>query len=407
MLSSPLDDPRVEALVAWAAGDERPDVAAALASLKDAPPRPECATALGGVAVKAYERVPRVGARDEPLGNAVVAVLGGLGGAGAVELERLWGRTGYLRPRARIEAALKLARRAATRGEGLAAVTAGGASGVHVPMNGVEAVLQPSPDMRRVRTSWLGPDGEPRAGRPAAAEKASAGERDRLAAERKRLQAELTALRAELDLELLRCQPMTIEQWVARWFSDPLRAAAARRMIWSVDDRPALPTPDGLRDVTDQPVSASADALVTLWHPVVTGPELATAWQDRLAQLGVVQPVEQADRDSIGVGEFFALCDEIGWLDQSSMRAFLRKRGWQVPWLGRFFQVPEARRELFPGGPTAVLDIAWNEDDETVSPAGLAFESAAGTQMLARELPLPWLSEIGRDVLGATTAAHL
>src|SRR4051812_15440438 len=77
MLSSPLDDPRVEALVAWAAGDERPDVAAALASLKDAAPRPECATALGGVAVKAFERVPRVGARDEPLGNAVVAVLAG------------------------------------------------------------------------------------------------------------------------------------------------------------------------------------------------------------------------------------------------------------------------------------------------------------------------------------------
>ena len=119
MLSSPLDDPRVEALVAWAAGDERPDVAAALASLNDAPPRPECATALGGVAVKAYERVPRVGARDEHLGNAVVAVLGGLGAAGAVELERLWERTSYLRARARIEAALKVARRAAARGEGV------------------------------------------------------------------------------------------------------------------------------------------------------------------------------------------------------------------------------------------------------------------------------------------------
>src|SRR3954451_6509661 len=127
MVSSPLDDPRVEALVAWAAGDERPDVAAALASLKDAAPRPECATALGGVAVKAYERVPRVGARDERLGNAVVAVLGGLGAAGAVELERLWDRPGYVRPRTRIDAALKVARRAAARGEGLAAVTAGSA----------------------------------------------------------------------------------------------------------------------------------------------------------------------------------------------------------------------------------------------------------------------------------------
>ena len=85
------------------------------------------------------------------------------------------------------------------------------------------------------------------------------------------------------------------------------------------------------------------------------GPELVSAWQDRLARLGVVQPVEQAARDIIGVGEFFALCDEIGWLDQSRMRAFLRRRGWKVPWLGPFFHVPEARRELFRGGPTAVL----------------------------------------------------
>src|SRR4051812_27730391 len=101
---SPLDDPRVQALVAWAAGDEESDVAAALASLEDAPPRPESATALGGVAIKAYERVPLVGARDEHLGHAVVAVLGALGSAGATELERLWGRTRYVRARKHIEA---------------------------------------------------------------------------------------------------------------------------------------------------------------------------------------------------------------------------------------------------------------------------------------------------------------
>jgi len=83
---SPLDDPRIEALVAWAAGDEQPDVGAALASMHDAPPRPECATALGGVAAKAYERIPCIGARHEHLGHAVVAVLGRLGAAGAVEL---------------------------------------------------------------------------------------------------------------------------------------------------------------------------------------------------------------------------------------------------------------------------------------------------------------------------------
>src|SRR3954468_1346603 len=170
---SPLDDPRVEALVSWAAGDERPNVSAALASLGDAPPRPECATALGGVAVRAYERVPRVGARDEHLGNAVVGVLSGLGTAGVAELERLWGRTSYSRARKRIEAALRVARLGAARGEGVPTLAGSSEPEVRVELNRVEAVLTPSPDMRRVRTAWRGTDGRARATMPAAAVRAS------------------------------------------------------------------------------------------------------------------------------------------------------------------------------------------------------------------------------------------
>ena len=147
----------------------------------DAPPRPECATALGGVAVKAYERVPRVGARDEHLGNAVVAVLGGLGAAGAVELERLWGRTSYFRARKRIEAALKVARRAAARGEGVAdAAGVGRARGARVDQRRRgRARTRRRTCVACARRGW-GPTGGRAPSRPAAAAKASAGERDRL-----------------------------------------------------------------------------------------------------------------------------------------------------------------------------------------------------------------------------------
>ena len=88
-----------------------------------------------------------------------------------------------VRARKRIEAALRVARRAAARGEGVPTLPRASEPGVHVSINGAEAVLAPSPDMRRVRTSWLGPDGRPRAGRPAAAAKASA-ERARPAGQR-------------------------------------------------------------------------------------------------------------------------------------------------------------------------------------------------------------------------------
>jgi hypothetical protein len=404
---TPLDDPRVEALVSWSAGDEQPDVAAALASLTDMPPRPDCAVALGAVAVKAYERVPRVGARNERLGNALVAVLGRLGASGAAELERLWDRTGYVRPRARIRAALAVARRDAARGHGIAAVRSRDEPRASVAVGAVEAVLTPSPDMRRVRTTWRGADGRVRASRPAAAARASAGEHARLAAERKRLQAELTSLRAELDVELLRGTPVTLEQWVARWFSDPLRGAAARRMIWAFDDVLALPAEDRLRDVGGEAVESRTTALVTLWHPASTGLEVVAAWREGLARLGVTQPVEQAARDVVGRTQFAELCDDIGWLDQTRMRAFLRGRGWRVPWLGRFFQVPEARRELFAGGPSAVLGLEWREDDGRVTPAWLAFESTTEEMIHVGDLPACWLSEIGRDVLGAAAAARI
>src|SRR3954452_20328315 len=129
--------------------------------------------------------------------------------------------------------------------------------------------------------------------------------------ERRRLQGELTALRAELELELLRVEPMTVEDWVARWVSDPLRSTAARRMIWVFDSVPALPTPDRLRDVDGKPVDVAAIALVTLWHPVEWAPELVTAWQQLLARLAVVQPIEQAARDVVEVARFLVLCDEI------------------------------------------------------------------------------------------------
>jgi hypothetical protein len=258
---TPLDDPRIEALVSWSVGDERPDVPAALASLADAPPRPECAVALGGVAAKAYERLPGVGARDERLGHAVVAVLGGLAQparpsssafrtAPATSVRAR--RSG--RPSTLLDATPRAdrARRQSARSTSLGCACPSGRS----------RRCSRRPPTCGVRTAWLGADA--RASKPAAAARASAGEHACLAAERKRLQAGLTSLRAELDVELLRGTPVTLEQWVVRWFSDPLRSAAVRRMIWAFDDVPALPTEDGLRDVGGEPVEAPATALVAL-----------------------------------------------------------------------------------------------------------------------------------------------
>jgi hypothetical protein len=131
------------------------------------------------------------------------------------------------------------------------------------------------------------------------------------------------------------------------------------------------------------------------------------AWREVLERLGVTQPVEQAARDVVDAARFDELCEDIRWLDQTRMRAFLRGRGWHVPWLGRFFHLPEARRELFAGGPSAVLGLEWREEDGRVTPTWLAFESATEDAILIGDLPASWLSEIGRDVLSAAAAARV
>ena len=69
---------------------------------------------------------------------------------------------------------------------------------------------------------------------------------------------------------------------------------------------------------------------------------------------------------------------------------------------------PFARRQLFPGGPTALLWLAYSEEDGRVSPASVTFESATEETIRASSMEhAPWLSEIGRDILGAPPpAAH-
>jgi hypothetical protein len=100
--------------------------------------------------------------------------------------------------------------------------------------------------------------------------------------------------------------------------------------------------------------------------------------------------------------------DKIDWLDQTRMRAFLRSRGWQVPWLGPFAYSPHATRQLFHGGPTALLGLAYREEDGRVTPVSLTFESATDERIRASSMEhAPWLSEIGRDILGAATAGRV
>ena len=417
---TPLADPRVETLVMWAQAPDDPladTEHAALSALADSRPRPEAAPALALAARAAYERIPTRGPRDLQGGHALVDLLAELGEPGARELVRLSERVHYRNAQRKIRSALaRLTRELRTPlGELEDAFVGPEVSAdltVPVRVGPFAAELEVSDDLRRVRTSWRGQSGRPVRNRPA---KASAYS-DELALrkeERGRLQAHLTDLRTRLEQAMLEERAWPYEQWITRMFADPLRAAFARRLIWVIEAGDArilaVPSADGLRDVSGDPVAPDREGTVKLWHPA-DDPDAQKAWGRRIAELELVQPIDQASREVTCADPDSPALDlaDADDVRQTPLRGFLMGRGWHVPYLGPWFTVPEATRELVVGGPKAVLELGYDEATarETIVVRSLTFRSPADRPLDARRLPPRLVSEAARDVLGALAAAR-
>ncbi len=270
------------------------------------------------------------------------------------------------------------------------------------------ARLTVTDELRRVRTTWTGSGGRPVGRRPA---RTLDHPRDleHLESERRRLQAHLADLRSRLELAMTEGRSWSMAQWSERMFADPLRAAMARRLIWQVEEPNglALAGNDGLRGVGGRPVRVSQRSSISIWHPADSPAEDRLRWRERLADLGLQQPIDQADREVVAVDPESPTVD-VGAgtpVAQRAFRGFLTNRGWRVPYLGSWFAVPEGTRELFRGGLTAVLDLAIGDgDDDTVIVGELGFRSTLDEELDARLLSPPLVSDAARDVLGALAA---
>ena len=413
---SPLADPRVETLVVWAQSPERradERVDAAIAALTDAPPRADAAAAVALAATAAYTRVPGRGPRDLQAGHRLVKMLAGLGEAGARELIRLRERTHYQHPRKALDAALARVERDLRMPLGELEDAFGGPDvdadlTLELAVGPFQALVRVNDDLRRVRTAWRGRSGEPVRGRPVRA----VDYPDELLivqAERRRLQTHLTDLRARLEDAMVSGRSWSAEQWVVRMFGDPLRAALARRLVWrfETDDSYflALATDNGLEDVEGRRVELRLDANVELWHPA-DSPDVQEPWMRRATEIGLDQPVDQVSREVTLAGARRLNIAEGAHVNQRAFRGFLMRRGWNVPYMGPWFTVPEATRETTHGGPVAVLqlDLPSDEGDERVVLCELGFRSVHARELDARELQPALVSEAARDVLGAAKA---
>lgn len=413
-------DPRVETLTSWARSEGKLSVraATALAALEESVPSSATASAIAYVVSAAYARLPCTGPRDSGAGNRLIGILAELGEAGAQELLGLQDAVTYRHARHAIGCALaELERRSGVPDPELEDEFAGVELDVDlktlVPVGPCAAVLGVTPDLRRVRTTWRDEAGRESSRRPSRAVE-FAGDLEIVEDVRRRLRAHVTALRRRLERAMIAGESWSAEEWSARMFGDPLRAAMARRLIWRVDyDLPVLVLPsDGPRNIDGDHVNIRPQTPITLWHPA-DDPTAQEGWRQRLAELGVTQPIEQAKRevtlaDPSRALLLFAVGERV---EQRAFRGFLRNRGWDVPYMGRWFFIGEATREVVRGEPIAVLavDLDW----EAAQPADMVvvgdfwFRLESGSGVDACRAGPRVVSEAGRDVLGAIASSRI
>ena len=259
-----------------------------------------------------------------------------------------------------------------------------------VPVGPFRAALAVSGDLCRVRTTWCTETGPESSRRPAGATKFSDG-LEVVEGLRRRLRAHVTALRNRLERPMIANESWTADEWTARMFRDPLRAAMARRLIWHLGrDTPvlALPGADGLRDLNGERVGINPRDRVSLWHPA-DQPTAQDDWRRRLKGLGVEQPIEQVDREvTLADRSAARLSFAVSKVEQRPFRGFLRSRGWEIPYMGRWFFIGEATRQPTRDGPIAVLDVGldWESADEAgvIRIGDLGFRSVLGAELDSR-----------------------
>ena len=68
-----------------------------------------------------------------------------------------------------------------------------------------------------------------------------------------------------------RCEAIgigSLAEWRKRYLEHPLMANLARRLIWNIGDAVAIPIADDFIGADSKRVEPTADADVSLWHPI-------------------------------------------------------------------------------------------------------------------------------------------
>lgn len=227
----------------------------------------------------------------------------------------------------------------------------------------------------------LGADGKPCKTIPDSVKRDCADLLKELKADAKAIDAELGVLRDQLERSWFRQGRISPERFQAFYLGHPLGAWLARRLIWLDDQGRTF-----LGLASELPPDCQ---WLTLWHPLLTAPEVAAHWRRRVMMERILQPFKQAWRECYALE---AAEQEAGdhshryagyVLDSKRYHGLRKSRGWGGAYGGYMFDDNPERESTFEfPGSTMRACLHWELEGDGAPDERLADRAVESTTVL-------------------------
>ncbi len=191
---------------------------------------------------------------------------------------------------------------------------------------------------------WGKPDGKPQKTVPAFVKNNASlsAKLKKMREVAKQVKQASTTQRDRIDRLYTENMSWNLEDFSQYYLNHGLVSQIARKLIWNMDDQPALFVEGQWQDVKGEPVALNDDVTIRLWHPIDSDAETVLAWRDRLDTLKIKQPLKQAYR------EIYILTDAelktriysnrmvAHILKQHQFNSLAALRGWKYSLLGAY-----------------------------------------------------------------------
>ena len=195
---------------------------------------------------------------------------------------------------------------------------------------------------------------------------------------------ELKALKKDIDslvatakyqLEQMYVRNVSLNgaEWRKKYIDDYLTGTLGQRLIWQVGEGDATETvmyvADGFISAKDELFKVTDDAIVRLWHPMMSDDSTRLAIRDLVIKYGIVQPFKQAHREIYALSPTESEEHQTGRfaghiIRQHQFHALAEQRGWKQTRVGAWDGGDDAGAfKVLPGiGLTVYLDAEPEED---------------------------------------------